>query len=386
MSNARIFIVEDDALVATDMEECLEHLGYEVCGLSSTGEEAAVEIDKCRPDLVLMDIILDGKWDGVQTATEVRKLNIPVVFVTAHADESTLKRVSVTQPYGYVIKPFEELEVRAAIELALTRHASEAEQVANPAPERNESDFRVNAQHLGEERSEDTEELAVALRKIELFSHIPESILRKVASVSRKQYFKVGEYLAYEEDDEVWGFAVLEGRVSLVKTSISGRDLIVELLPPGDPFGLLLANQNGPYPVSARAQKNSTVMWVPPNAIQAILEFYPEIGQKFIDQVFMRLRNSHNVSRALAHDFVEVRIAYALLALIPKFSNDGKAEKTIDIEMTRQELAELTGSTAETIVRACKGLEKKGALDLGKSGIISISNLQPLRELAEEYF
>ncbi len=112
MENTRILVVEDEAIVAKDIEGSLKNLGYAVCGRVYTGEEAIQKVTETQPDLVLMDILLKGDMDGIETAQQIRtRFNIPVVYLTAHADEKTLRRAKMTQPYGYLTKPFEEKEL-----------------------------------------------------------------------------------------------------------------------------------------------------------------------------------------------------------------------------------------------------------------------------------
>lgn len=128
MSSPQILIVEDEGIVAADIEERLIHLGYEVTATVSSGEEAIQKIPLLTPDLVLMDIILQGEKDGIETATEIReRFEIPVVFLTAHADEGTLKRAKVAEPFAYILKPFEEKELQTAVEMALYKHKMERE-------------------------------------------------------------------------------------------------------------------------------------------------------------------------------------------------------------------------------------------------------------------
>lgn len=126
MLGKRIFVVEDEGIVAADLEDRLKSLGYPVAGVAASGEEALSLITATTPDLVLMDIVLRGAMNGIETADRVRQeLDIPVVFLTSHADTSTLRRACRTEPMGYVLKPFEERELQVTIELALHRHEAD---------------------------------------------------------------------------------------------------------------------------------------------------------------------------------------------------------------------------------------------------------------------
>ncbi len=126
MSLARILVVEDEGIIAQDIQSTLEKLGYEVPAIAVVGEEAIEKATELRPDLVLMDIVLWGGMDGVEAATRIRdELRIPVIYLTAHSDSATLQRAKVTGPYGYIVKPLVERELRIGIEMALHKHALE---------------------------------------------------------------------------------------------------------------------------------------------------------------------------------------------------------------------------------------------------------------------
>jgi PAS domain S-box-containing protein len=126
MSNAKILIVEDEKIVAKDIHNRLRRFGYEVTAIVSTGEEAVQKAIETKPDLALLDIRLHGEMDGVAVAERIReRLRIPVVYLTAYADEETLRRAKVTEPFGYLVKPFGERELHSTIEMALHRHAME---------------------------------------------------------------------------------------------------------------------------------------------------------------------------------------------------------------------------------------------------------------------
>ena len=123
MSQKKILIVEDESIIAEDISDSLISLGYRITGMVYSGEEAIEAAAKFRPDLVLMDVNLQGEIDGITAAAEIRsRFQIPVVYLTAYADENTLRRVSATKPFGYIVKPFEEKNLHTTIQLALHRH------------------------------------------------------------------------------------------------------------------------------------------------------------------------------------------------------------------------------------------------------------------------
>ena len=129
MNPATILIVEDEAIVAADLGRKLSRLGYEVVGTAGRGDEA-VEIAGCLcPDLVLMDILLNGQFDGIAAAQAIRnQFDLPVIYLTAHSDAVTLARAKITGPFGYILKPFDERDLATQIELALYKHRADRQQ------------------------------------------------------------------------------------------------------------------------------------------------------------------------------------------------------------------------------------------------------------------
>lgn len=126
MSSARILIVEDEGIEALDLQQRLESKGYHVLDIVSGGEEAVQKAEELSPDLILMDIMLQGHLDGIAAAEKILSLhNIPVIYITAYADEDTLQRAKITEPYGYIVKPFREKDLFIAVEMALYKHQME---------------------------------------------------------------------------------------------------------------------------------------------------------------------------------------------------------------------------------------------------------------------
>src|SRR5262245_44800563 len=120
MIRARVMIVEDERITAEDIHDILSHLGYTVTAVVSAGEEAIREAERTKPDLVMMDIRIKGEMDGIEAAREIReRFGIPAIYLTAHADRETLDRAKLAEPLGYLIKPFQEAELLASIEMAL---------------------------------------------------------------------------------------------------------------------------------------------------------------------------------------------------------------------------------------------------------------------------
>ena len=128
MSKTNVLVIEDESIVSKDIQMSLKKLGYNVVGAAATGEKAIELALETQPDVVLMDIMLKGEMNGIEAATEIRRqINIPVIYLTAYADEGTLARAKVTEPYGYIIKPFKEIDIHTSIEMAIYKHRKESD-------------------------------------------------------------------------------------------------------------------------------------------------------------------------------------------------------------------------------------------------------------------
>lgn len=126
MKKSRIMIVEDEGITAMGIRNSLEEMGYEVSSIVNSGEDAVQKTIEDKPDLVVMDISLTGELDGIEAAAHIRsRFNVPVVYLTAHSDEHMLERAKITDPFGYIVKPFEDRELHIAVEMAIHNHRME---------------------------------------------------------------------------------------------------------------------------------------------------------------------------------------------------------------------------------------------------------------------
>ncbi len=127
MEKLNIFIVEDESIVARDIQNSLIKLGYNVVGMANNGKDAIEKISQTIPDLILMDIMIKGDMTGIDVSEKLKqKLKIPVVFLTAYADEGTLAKAKVTEPYGYILKPFKEVDLHSTIEMAYYKYQKDS--------------------------------------------------------------------------------------------------------------------------------------------------------------------------------------------------------------------------------------------------------------------
>ena len=126
MLQSRIFIIEDDAIEAMDIKINLESMGYEVLGMAGSGEEALQKLSQSKPDIVLIDIVIKGAMNGVEVAHKIKnEFDLPFIYLTSHSEETTMEKAKITEPFGYVIKPFDITELKYTIEIALYKHKME---------------------------------------------------------------------------------------------------------------------------------------------------------------------------------------------------------------------------------------------------------------------
>ncbi|HNP19951.1 MAG TPA: LytTR family transcriptional regulator DNA-binding domain-containing protein [Fulvivirga sp.] len=132
MTAIRVGIIEDEMVIAEDIRDILESNEYEVCGIAKNYEKSIEMIDNCQPDIVLLDIKIKGDKDGIDLARTLRSdYNIPFVFISSHSDSQTVKRAAEVNPYGYLVKPFEDPDVLVAVEIALSNFQNEQDQTVD---------------------------------------------------------------------------------------------------------------------------------------------------------------------------------------------------------------------------------------------------------------
>lgn len=144
-----ILVTEDESIVRKDIERSLKKLGYNVVGSADTGEKAVELAISLKPDIALMDIFLKGEMTGIEAAERIKKeIDIPIIFLTAYADESTLAKAKVTEPHGYILKPFKEIDIHTSIEMAIHKHKKERELKVEADLLRSITRHKDNAEYL----------------------------------------------------------------------------------------------------------------------------------------------------------------------------------------------------------------------------------------------
>jgi len=224
------------------------------------------------------------------------------------------------------------------------------------------------------------------LTSLREFSQIPSQDLVSLAEVSRMASYGPGEFITHEGEDEgASGFIVVSGLFAMLKTSTEGKELIVELLQAGDNFGMLLtlAREKLPSQLSARAMQKSSVLWLPIQQFMQLLKAHPILFKDSVAHLLLCLHSSYGLSRGLAHDKVEVRIAAVLQSLAIKFPKQLSDDAPYTINFTRQQLADLTGTTPETAIRVTRAMQREGLIDIQRPGVIRITDLKGLQALVD---
>lgn len=377
MNEARILVVEDEPLVADDLERTLKKLSYQVVGRAASAAEAIALAEKLKPDLALMDISIKGEVDGIEAGKTLKdRFGIALIYLTAHSDHATFERAKITEPYGYVVKPFQPTDLRIALGLALYKRSQEFK-VAQPSWEQTAANQLAESQ-VGDPKHQEAVDF---LRKLDLFSSLPPGDMHTLVRQAKVEEHSHGSLIACEGEEESTCFLVLEGRVSLVKTSENGNQLVVELLFPGDLFSIVSAFEEETSSLTARAQKSVRVIRFQKKSLFSLLSRQPGFYKIYVRESTRRLKTAHSMMRAIAHDKVESRIASALAELAKRPSACPVPDEGIAI--TRQEIADLTGTSVETAIRVTRAMEEEGILELAKRGTIKILKPRELRAVAE---
>lgn len=224
-----------------------------------------------------------------------------------------------------------------------------------------------------------TETIFQFLRQLVVFTELSDSTLFELSSQCSVDSYTAKQTIFHQGETQDCGYFVMSGRVSLIKNSDSGKELNIGFFPAGEPFGILAALDGRPFPLSAVASAESQILVVPNKSFQPILDEHPLLWRELLNVIGSRLRESHDLARALAHDRIEVRIAATLARLVSRFCKVDKYE----VKIRRQDLAELTGARQESVTRCLKQLEKEGLLETPKQGVIRILDLDALKTLSE---
>jgi CRP/FNR family transcriptional regulator len=226
------------------------------------------------------------------------------------------------------------------------------------------------------------EEIAAFLRACPVFASIPAREVTALAAVAREETYRARDSVFMEGDPADWFCLVRSGRVKILRASRGGKEIVLELLGPGEPFGGVAVIERRPYPASAQAIEASVVLKIPRDPIVALTERHPGVIREMALLIGRRLRAAHESVRALAADPVEARLAAALLRLAERDGERGPRGITLPYHLTRQSLADMTGTTVETTIRIVSRWQKD-RLVRDEGGRLLLADPEALRAIAE---
>src|SRR5262245_61730556 len=198
------------------------------------------------------------------------------------------------------------------------------------------------------------------LRTIPCFAALPAREVESLAAVAREDAYRARDYVFQEGDPGRWFCLVKTGRVKIVRHSRTGKDVVLELLGPGEVFGGVAVIERRPYPATAQATESVAVLKIPADALIALSERHPSIIKELALMIGRRLRAAHDSVKSLAVDPVEARLAAALLRLAEREGTRSKHEIALPFHLTRQSMADMTGTTVETAIRTVSRWLKDG--------------------------
>jgi CRP/FNR family transcriptional regulator len=226
------------------------------------------------------------------------------------------------------------------------------------------------------------QEAADFLKVGPVFAALPSDELNLLAATARATTYRVREPIFMEGDPARWFCIVKSGRVKILRQSRSGKDVVLELLGPGEPFGGVAVLERRPYPATAEAMEPSVVVKLPAESVVSVAERYPSVVRELALLIGRRLRSAHDSVKSLAVDPVEARLAATLLRLGAHEGRQGREGLVLPFHPTRQNLADMAGTTVETTIRIVSRWLKEGVVQDDGTRLV-LKNVPVLRRLAE---
>jgi CRP/FNR family transcriptional regulator len=220
------------------------------------------------------------------------------------------------------------------------------------------------------------------LRQSPVFAALPAREVEALAAVAVEEAHRTRDYIFMEGDPARWFCVVKSGRVKILRHSRAGKDVVLELLGPGEVFGGVAVIEQRPYPAAAQATEATVVLKIPADAMIAVAERHPSVIKAIALMIGRRLRTAHDSVESLAVDPAEARLAAALLRLAEREGARGRPRATLPFHLTRQSLADMTGTTVETTIRVVSRWLKEGLLE-DDGARLALSDVEALRARAE---
>jgi len=222
--------------------------------------------------------------------------------------------------------------------------------------------------------------IADFLKSGPVFAGVPADEITVLAAAAREAGYRPREYIFSEGDAPAAFWLVRSGRVKILRQSNGGREIVLELLGPGEPFGGMAALEERPYPASAQALEASTVVRIPPEPILALARRHPTIVREMAAMLSRRLRAAHDAVKSLASDPVEARLAGQLLRLAEREGTRDHRGIVLPFHLTRQTLADMSGTTVESTIRVLSRWLQKGLVS-DEGGRLVVHAVEALREI-----
>jgi CRP/FNR family transcriptional regulator len=219
------------------------------------------------------------------------------------------------------------------------------------------------------------------LKKIPIFSSLNDGEIKEIQPYLIEERFKKKEEIFSEGETPEWFYILLNGKVKITKLSYDGKEIIIELISPPDFFGGLAVIKGFPYPANAIAMEDVEVLKVLRHDMLRIIDRFPNVMYDITSNLGNRIKEFHDNLKSIALEKVESRIAALLLKLADKFGRkDRQGETVIDMKLTKQDIAEMVGTTGETAIRVMSKFKKSGLID-DKAGKIIIKSSESLKAI-----
>jgi CRP-like cAMP-binding protein len=226
--------------------------------------------------------------------------------------------------------------------------------------------------------------LSLRLQEMPVLSSLSQSDWEKVKELFIEKHFGKDEYIFFEGDPSSWLGVILEGRVKMIKHSEAGKDVVLDVISPGEMLGEVAAFNGEPHPATAQAMEPTVLASIYRDDYLRLLKQYPALALRVIAELGRRLREAQETVKSMAVERVERRIARILLKLAATTGSSSEEGIIIELPLTRQDIAEMAGTTVETAIRTMSKFRKKGLVQTRRGRVIILEPHQLVR-IAEEF-